>query len=92
MHLRRALKSKNGRDLARLIALKERFAWLSYLRLEQRESHREADPGKDRGTKRASLSPYLDVLDTAAWFWYQVEVQLADFDLNLERFRLLELL
>ena len=42
--------------------------------------------------KARAFRAYLDVLDTAAWFRYQVETQLADFDLNLERFRLLEML
>ncbi|HEY6466885.1 MAG TPA: hypothetical protein VIY69_12880 [Candidatus Acidoferrales bacterium] len=39
-----------------------------------------------------AFQTYLDVLETAAWFRYQVEPQLSDFDLNLERFQLLEML
>lgn len=42
--------------------------------------------------KERAFRAYIDVMDTAAWFRYQVEPQLADFDLNMERFRLLELL
>lgn len=54
---------------------------------------------KDRGAhatipeRRArSFRAYLDVLDTAAWFRNQVARQLGQFGLNLERFRVLELL
>ena len=42
--------------------------------------------------RECAFGAYLDVLETAAWFRYQVEPQLADFGLNLERFRVLETL
>lgn len=42
--------------------------------------------------RECAFRAYLDVLETAAWFRYQVEPQLEDFDLNLERFRFLEVL
>ena len=57
--------------------------------------------GKVRGkTPRAKIPErrarafraYLDVLDTAAWFRQQAERQLEEFDLNLERFRMMEIL
>ena len=42
--------------------------------------------------RECAFRAYLDVLETAAWFRYQVEPQLGDFDLNLEHFRFLEVL
>jgi len=42
--------------------------------------------------KARAFRAYLDVLDTAAWFRRQAERQLEEFDLNLERFRMLEIL
>lgn len=59
-------------------------------------------PGKSRRKNSAragiverrecAFQAYLEVLETAAWFRYEVEPQLADFDLNIERFLLLEML
>lgn len=47
----------------------------------------------DIGTRtEQAFRVYLELLDTAAWFRYQVDGQLAQFDLNMERFRLLALL
>jgi DNA-binding MarR family transcriptional regulator len=54
-----------------------------------------------RGRKARSRIPerrerafraYLELLDTAAWFRYQVEAGLSQMELNLERFRVLEVL
>jgi DNA-binding MarR family transcriptional regulator len=42
--------------------------------------------------KARAFRAYLELLDTAIWFRSQLDVQLASFNLNLERFRLLELL
>lgn len=42
--------------------------------------------------RECAFRAYLDVLETATWFRYQVEPQLGDFDLNLEQFRFLEVL
>jgi len=42
--------------------------------------------------RECAFRAYLDVLETAAWFRYQVEPQLGDFDLNIEQFRFLEVL
>ena len=43
------------------------------------------------GTEQAFRS-YLELLDTASWMRFQLEEQLAGFDLNVEEFRFLELL
>ena len=42
--------------------------------------------------RERAFRAYLEFLDAAAWFRYQVEGQLNDCDLNLERFRVLEML
>ena len=42
--------------------------------------------------RACAFRAYLDVLETAAWFRYQAEPQLEEFDLNLDRFRFLEIL
>jgi len=57
-----------------------------------RKEGRKLSRAKIPERKARAFRAYIDVMDTAAWFRYQVEPQLADFDLNMERFRLLELL
>lgn len=42
--------------------------------------------------KARAFRAYLDVLDTAAWFRHQVEAQLEQHGLNLERFQVLKIL
>jgi DNA-binding MarR family transcriptional regulator len=39
-----------------------------------------------------TVQAYLELLDTGSWFRFQVQEQLAEFDLDVEDFRFLELL
>ena len=52
------------------------------------KTHRAKIPERRARAFRA----YLDVLDTAAWLRRRAERQLEEFDLNLERFRMMEIL
>lgn len=64
--------------------------------MSQQAAPRSARARKPRAAiperKARAFRAYLDVLDTAAWFRHQVEAQLAQHGLNLERFRVLEIL
>src|SRR5690348_14460175 len=96
MHPKEGLSGRGWREVARLIApnsLKGTYlmSMPSATNVVEKLKGRRTQAGIPE-RRECAFRAYLDILETAAWFRYQVEPQLGDSDLNLERFRFLEIL
>lgn len=90
MHVKTALKSQERRAFGGFGDLKTRLEGTVASSTEKVRA--KATRAKIPERRARAFRAYLDVLDTAAWFRHRAERQLEEFDLNLERFRMMEIL